>query len=202
MQAKNILAINGSYRQDGITDQAVEAAAAALRDAGASVSIVNLRDYPIEFCANCRQCTQQPGSAPGECVIDDGMHELIGMIEAADGYILAAPTNFSSVTAIFKRFMERLMPYSYWPWSKPWPVPRKSAKPYKKALLISSSAAPSWFGRWLFGSQRQLAKTAGIIGARPVGKLFTGLASKHADQQLPAVSQRRLCRQAERLLAS
>ena len=202
MQAHNILAINGSYRQDGITDQAVAAAAAALRDAGANVQIVNLRDYPIEFCTNCRQCAQQPGSAPGRCVIDDGMHELIDMIEAADAFILAAPVNFSSVTAVFKRFMERLLPYVYWPWSKPWPVPRKSAKPHKKALLISSSAALSWFGRWLFGSQRQLAKTAGIIGARPVGKLFTGLASKHAGQQLSADSQRRLCRQAERLLAS
>ena len=130
------------------------------------------------------------------------MHELIEMIEAADAYILAAPVNFSSATAIFKRFMERLLPYAYWPWSKPWPVPRKTGKARKKALLITSSAAPAWLGRWSFASQRQLARTAGIIGARVVGRLYTGLAAKDADQQLPSASLRRVQRQAGRLLAN
>lgn len=202
MQTKKVLAINGSYRKGGITDQSVQATVDALRDAGAEVNVVELRDYPIEFCTNCRQCTQQQGSAPGRCVIDDGMHQLIEMIEAADAYILAAPVNFSSVTAIFKRFMERLLPYAYWPWSKPWPVPRKSGKARKKALLITSSAAPAWLGRWAFGSQRQLAKVAGIIGARVIGRLYTGLASKDADQRLSPASRQRAQRQAGRLLAN
>ena len=42
--------INGSYRDDGITDQAVETVARTLRASGSEVEIVNLRDYPIEFC--------------------------------------------------------------------------------------------------------------------------------------------------------
>jgi len=200
MQATSVLAINGAYREDGITDQSVQAAVDALQADGVTVRVVKLRDYPIEFCTNCRQCALQPGNAPGRCVIDDGMHELIAMIESADAFILAAPVNFSSVTAIFKRFMERLMPYAWWPWDKPWPVPRKSAKPRKKALLVTSSAAPAWLGRWLFGSQRQLAMTAGIIGARPVGKLYTGLAAKSADQQLSDKARQRLRLQAARLL--
>ena len=49
-----ILAINGSYRDDGITDQAVNALAQAIRDNGAEVDVVLLREYPIEFCLNCR----------------------------------------------------------------------------------------------------------------------------------------------------
>jgi len=100
-----VLAINGSYRDDGLTDQAVEALAQALRAAGAEVEIVLLREYPIEFCLNCRACTQLPGTAPGACVRKDTMRELIDKIERANCYILAAPTNFGSVTAIFKRFM-------------------------------------------------------------------------------------------------
>jgi NAD(P)H-dependent FMN reductase len=202
MQAKNILAINGSYRQGGITDQAVAVAAATLRDAGASVRIVNLRDYPIEFCTNCRHCTQQPGSAPGQCVIEDGMRDLIEEIEASDALILAAPTNFGSVTAIFKRFMERLMPYAFWPWEKPWPQFRKAGSRRKKALLISSSAAPAWLGRWTFGSTRQLAYAAKVVGARPAGRLFTGHAAGRMDRAAPSGSAEDARRLARRLLAN
>jgi multimeric flavodoxin WrbA len=76
-----ILAINGSYRNNGITDQVVETMVKTLQEAGAEVEIILLRKYPIEFCLNCRECTQQPGDAPGECVLDDGMRELIDKIE-------------------------------------------------------------------------------------------------------------------------
>jgi len=61
------------------------------------------------------------------------------VIEAADAYILAAPTNFSSVTALFKRFAERLAVYGYWPWGKHAPVFRKAKLPKKPAIIISSS---------------------------------------------------------------
>lgn len=103
-----VLAINGSYRDDGITDQAIAAATRALGESGADVETILLRDYPIEFCMNCRACTQEPGDAPGQCVHNDGMRELVEKIEQADAYVLAAPTNLDSVTAVFKRFMERL----------------------------------------------------------------------------------------------
>lgn len=200
MRNPKVLAINGSYRPGGMTDQALQAAADALVESGAEIRIVELRDYPIEFCTNCRQCALEPGSGPGRCVIDDGMHELIAGIEAADALILAAPTNFGSVTAIFKRFMERLMPYAYWPWERSRPVLRKVGKPRKKALLISSSAAPGWLGRRVFSSNRQLAATAKAIGAKPVGSLFTGFAAGRPDPILPAGSVDDAKRLAGRLL--
>ena len=183
--ANKILVINGSYRDDGITDQAVAVAVSALNESGAETEIVNLREYPIEFCLNCRECALQPGTTPGKCVLDDGMHDLIDKIEASQGFILAAPTNFGSVTAIFKRFMERLVAYTYWPWGKPFPQFRKAKGPHKKAMLISSSAAPAIMGRWLFGSGRQLRMTAQTIGAKPVGTLFTGMISMDRHQRLP-----------------
>jgi multimeric flavodoxin WrbA len=88
---------------DGITEQTVEALEQASVAVGAEVEIICLRNYPIEFCINCRACTQQHGAAPGECVLHDGMQKLIDKIERADGDILASPTNFASVTAVFKR---------------------------------------------------------------------------------------------------
>lgn len=195
-----LLAVNGSYRENGAIDQALAVATEAASAAGASIDVVNLRDFPIAFCRNCRHCTQVPGDAPGDCVHQDGMRALIDKIEAADGLILASPTNFSSVTAVFKRFMERLVPYAYWPWGQPWPRYRKQGQAAKKALLISSSAAPGWLGRWSFGSGRQLRMTAKIIGAKPVGLVFTGLVSRQQKSRLPSHARRDAERLARRLL--
>ena len=179
-----ILAINGSYRNDGITDQTIEALAQAIKSAGAEVEAILLREYPIEFCLNCRACTQQPGAAPGKCVQHDGMQELIDKIERADGYILAAPTNMGSVTALFKRFMERLVVYAYWSWDMKGPQYRKALSLKKKALLVSSCAAPGIIGRWLFGTDKQLKTTAKTIGAKVVGLLFTGMIAKEQHPKL------------------
>ena len=200
--SSRVLVINGSYRDDGITDQAVEVAVAALNDNGAETEIINLRDYPIEFCLNCRECTLQPGSSPGTCVLDDGMHALIEKIEAAQAYILASPTNFGSATAIYKRFMERLIAYAYWPWDQPYPKFRKTDVAPKKALLISSSAAPSWFGRWLFRTSKQLAMSAKTIGAKPVGTLFTGLANTEKHKRLPSKTAERARMLAAKLISA
>ena len=199
---RKILVINGSYRDDGITDQAVAAAIAALDGSGVETEIINLREYPIEFCLNCRECALQPGESPGKCVLDDGMHALIEKIEASQGFILAAPTNFGSVTAIFKRFMERMVAYTYWPWDKPYPQFRKAKAPRKKAMLISSSAAPALMGRWLFSSSRQLRMAAQTIGADPVGTLFTGMISKEKHPQLPPKTVARARAMAVKLLAA
>lgn len=184
-----VLAINGSYRDDGITDQAVEVMVQALQAAGAEVEVILLREYPIEFCLNCRECTQRPGDAPGECVQHDGMQALINKIEQADAYILASPTNFGSVTALFKRFMERLIVYAYWPWGMHSPSFRKAQAVKKKALLVSSCAAPGIMGRWLYGTHKQLSMTAQVIGAVTVGTLFTGLIAKQAHTGLPERAQ-------------
>ena len=185
-----VLAINGSYRVNGITDQTVHALTEAMKAAGAEVEIVLLREYPLEFCLNCRACTQQPGASPGDCLHHDGMQALIEKIDAADSFILAAPTNFGSVTALYKRFMERLAVYAYWPWEKNGPEFRKARAPTKKALLVSSSAAPGILGRWFFGTEKQLKMTARTIGARVVGSLFTGMIAREPQPQLPASTRR------------
>ena len=195
-----ILAINGSYRDDGVTDQVVGVAVETIRAAGAQIDVVNLREYPIEFCLNCRECTQLPGERPGRCVLEDGMRPLIERIEASDAFILASPTNFYSVTALFKRFMERLLPYAYWPWEQHGPKFRKATAPRKKAMLISSSAAPGLFGRWLFATSRQLKMTAQTIGADSVGVVFTGLAGQQAHPKLSAKTVARARNLAARLL--
>ena len=164
---KKVLIINGSYREDGITDQAIHAVRSAFEELSIDSEIINLRDQEIHFCLNFRECMQKLGSTPEPCIQYDAMKDIIAKIEAADAYVLAVPTNLGSATAIFKRFMERLAVYNYWPWGAMAPKYRKDDEPRKKALLISSSAAPGFLGRWLYGTSRQLKYTAKIIGAEP-----------------------------------
>ena len=186
-----LLAVNGSYRENGTIDQAVKLAVETASEAGVAMEVIHLRDFPIEFCRNCRQCTQVPGEAPAECVQQDRMRELIEKIEAADGYILASPTNFYSVTAVFKRFMERLVVYAYWPWGSNAPKLRKK-RATKRAVLIASSAAPGLMGRYLYTTLKQLKMTAETIGAKPVGSVFIGLMSQQEHPVLPEKVQKRL----------
>lgn len=127
------------------------------------------------------------------------MQALIDRIEAADGYILASPTNFYSVTAVFKRFMERLVPYAYWPWGAPAPKFRKN-NATKKAILITSCAAPGLLGRLVFATLKQLKMTAKTIGAKPVGSTFIGLIAKQEHTLLPERARKRIQRLAERLV--
>jgi len=181
----NILVINASYRAGGITDQTVDIMIQAVETTGTTVEVVHLREHPIKFCLNCRECTQQPGDTPGECVQKDGMQGLIDKIEWADGYILASPTNFGSATALFKRFMERLAVYAYWPWDMNAPQYRKANVPKKKAVLVSSCAAPGILGRWVYGTRKQLKVTAKTIGADTVGIVFTGLIGKEHHPKIP-----------------
>lgn len=196
-----ILAINGSYRDGGITDQAVDRISEELQALGADVEHVRLRDYPIKFCLNCRQCMQQPGDAPGHCVQNDGMAALLDKIEKADGLVLAAPTNFSSVTAIYKRFMERLAVYGYWPFGMNAPKDRKAKAPKKPVLTISSCAAPASLAPFMYHTQKSLKMTARTIGGKVVGSMTTGLISQKPDVTLPGRANRKIKALAPRLVA-
>ena len=200
-ERKKILAINGSYRDGGGTVQAVEEVLDYLRSLDADVEHIKLREHPIEFCMNCRQCMQQPGDAPGQCVLSDGMAELVEKIEAADAYVFAAPTNFSSITALFKRFAERLAVYGYWPWGKAAPVFRRAKMPKKPAVIISSCAAPGLLGRLTYVTNKSLRITAKTIGARVVGSMVTGMISQEPRPELPERARFRAKVLAPRLIA-
>lgn len=182
-----VLTINGSYRKDGVTDQVIREITRELEDDGACVESVVLRDEPIAFCLNCRECTQRKGREPGRCVHEDAMAGIVEKIERANAVVLAAPTNMGTVTALYKRFMERLTVYAYWPWGAVAPVFRKADGRQKKAVLISSSSAPSWMARPAFSSLRQLKWSARAVGAKPVASLHIGMV---ADKPRPTLSKR------------
>jgi multimeric flavodoxin WrbA len=113
---KKIVAIVGTYRKGRVIDTAVSEALLGAWDGGATTQTIYLIDKHIEFCTNCRTCTQQADvGRRGRCVLDDDMEEILRATDEADGLVLASPTNFYNVTAVTRRFMERLVGHAYWP---------------------------------------------------------------------------------------
>jgi multimeric flavodoxin WrbA len=181
--AQRIVAIVGSYRKGGATDSAVQAILAAAREHGAQTHTLYLTDQHLEFCTNCRRCTQAPGLQRGSCVQQDDLQSILTEIDAADALILGAPVNYWNVTAIFRQFMERLLGYCYWPWGQAAPRLRNK-KLARKAVLVSSSAMPGFFIPLLTGAARALRVTAKMLGIKTVATLWIGLTGKQPDQPL------------------
>jgi len=183
--AKKIIAIVGTYRKGKTIDTAVDELLAAAQQRGCQTEKVYLLDKHIEFCTNCRSCTQRSGTARGDCIINDDVSEILSRIDAADGIVLASPVNWFNVTAVMKRFIERLLPYGYWPWGTG--IPKNRVKKLtKKAVVITSSTAPAWIGRVFFrGALFVLRTAAKCVGAKVIKKIYIGLAAKTKDQPLP-----------------
>jgi multimeric flavodoxin WrbA len=183
-----ILGIVGSYRKGGVVDTLVSETLAAAEAAGATTSKIYLLDKKIEFCTNCRSCTQAPGEERGRCIHKDDMEDILKEYDSADGLVIGAPVNFSNVNALTQRFAERLTVFAYWPWGAHAPKMRiKNTS--KKAVLITTTAMPAVMGRIFTGALRTLKLVANALGAKPVATIFLGLV---AQREKNAVSQRGL----------
>lgn len=180
-----VVAIVGSYRKGRIIDSAVTEILRGAASAGADTEKIYLTDQRIEFCRNCRECTQAPGEQLGTCVHQDDMRSLIDGCFAADLLILASPVNMGSATAITKRFLERLAPLAYWPYGQPAPKTRNPSPKPRRAVLVSSSAAPALLARFHPGARPVLKYIAKLFGAKVVKTLHYGLAAYRKDTALP-----------------
>jgi len=178
-----VVAIVGSYRKGGSTESAVEAVLEGARSKGAVTQMIRLSERPLEFCTNCRQCTQAPGIERVKCSQQDGLEQILSAVDAADAVVLASPVNYYNVTALFRRFQERLLGYVYWPWGQNAPTLR-SKLPRRKAVLVASSAAPGFLIPVATGAARALRITACMLGAKTVGKLWIGLTAGEPQHKL------------------
>jgi putative NADPH-quinone reductase len=178
-----VVAICGSYRQGGVIDQAVEAVLAGAREKGAETKTFHLREQHIEFCTNCRKCMQAPGEDWGKCVQKDDLEKILAEIKVADALVLGSPVNCYNVTAIFRRWMERLVGSGFWPWGQPAPKARQK-KPSLRAVLVASSAMPGFLIPLASGAARALKLAATLLNARPVGSMWMGLVAQTPNYHL------------------
>jgi NAD(P)H-dependent FMN reductase len=178
-----VVAIVGSYRKNGIIDTTVDEILSSAQEAGAETRKIYLIDKHIEFCTNCRTCTQQDGLERGKCIIDDDMESILDELRSADAIVLGSPMNFGTVTAVMKTFIERLVCFAYWPWGMNAPKMRIDRKS-KYAAVVASSAAPALVARISSKLVKLLKDAADILGARTIGVLFIGFAAKNKQQDI------------------
>ena len=89
-----------------------------------------------------------------------------------------------AVQNIMKRFIERLVVYYYWPWTEKSPKPRIKDR-NKKAILITSSAAPAIIGRILMPcALKTMEGPAELTGAKVVKTVHIGSACLEERQKL------------------
>ena len=105
-----VLAINSSPRADGIskTGMMLDALVQGMRDAGAEVETIHLREKKIKNCIGCFTCWTK---TPGVCVHKDDMtNELFPKWLEADLAVYATPLYHFTVNATMKAFIERTLP--------------------------------------------------------------------------------------------
>ena len=144
-----VLALNSSARSRGEskTDLMLNHLVNGMREAGADVETVNLREKNIKNCVGCFMCMTK---TPGKCVLKDDMtRDLFPRWLESDLVIYATPLFHHTVNATMKTFIERT-----WPICEPflveeegrWFHPLRRNHPGVVVLSVCGFPAMSAFG--------------------------------------------------------
>lgn len=97
MTTPRILAFGGSLRRDSFNQKLAAIAAAGAREAGAEVTLLSLRDFPMPvFDADIEEASGKPESA----------QKLKALFKDHHGLLIASPEYNSSVTAALKNALD------------------------------------------------------------------------------------------------
>ncbi len=97
-----VLALNGSPRRKGNTEELLRAVAKGMETAGGEVEVVRLVELNIKGCIGCGGCDKT-----GQCVLEDDMQQLYPKILEAKRIVLASPIYFYGITSQAKAFVDR-----------------------------------------------------------------------------------------------
>ena len=86
-----VILLNASPRKDSNTKIALEQCAHEIEAEGVETEIITLRGKKIQSCIACDKCQET-----GNCVLPDGLSEIIDKLREADGFIPAAPVYFGT----------------------------------------------------------------------------------------------------------
>jgi hypothetical protein len=106
--AKYVLAFNSSPRKnEGFTDIVLQRFLAGAASEGALTETVYLAEKKISDCLGCAWCWFK---TPGVCRHKDDVPALHEKMSKADVLIYATPLYICNMSAIMKRFLDRIMP--------------------------------------------------------------------------------------------
>jgi multimeric flavodoxin WrbA len=184
----NVLALNSSARSGGQskTELMLHNLIDGMREAGADVDVVNLREKKIKNCTGCFSCMTK---TPGECVIKDDMTgELFSKWLESDLVIYATPLFHHTVNATMKTFIERTFPICepfFLEKEGRWIHPLRKQHPAAVVLSVCGFPSMSAFGglthyvKFLFEEQEEGRLWAEIY--RPASEFMLQTVDKKTD---------------------
>jgi multimeric flavodoxin WrbA len=129
-----ILAITGSPRRGGNTDQLLDQAIAGAESAGATAERFVLSQLKVAPCIECNRCFKT-----GRCAVQDDYQLLYDKTLEADGLILATPIFFMNVSAQTKAFIDRFQCLWALRYVLNAPVPLPASGQRRRALFLSTA---------------------------------------------------------------
>ena len=98
-----VILLNSSPRANSNTRDVLEFCKKEIEENGVEAEIISLGINQIQSCKACNVCTQS-----GNCVLDDGLDEVIEKIRHADGFIPAAPVYFGTARGDIMSALQRI----------------------------------------------------------------------------------------------
>lgn len=99
-----VLLVNGSPRQHGCTDRALEEVKATLEKEGIETELLWIGTKPIGGCLACRACHKMGKG----CVQKDIVSETGERLEEFDGFVFGSPVYYAGPTGQLQCFLDRL----------------------------------------------------------------------------------------------
>jgi multimeric flavodoxin WrbA len=147
MTSPTVLALNGSPRGGAsCTWKIMKPLLEGMREAGAAVDSIHVRDLKLQPCIGCYACWVQ---TPGRCIHPDGMDRALDAWVQADLVVFGTPVYHGCMTGTLKSFLDRLLP-RYEPWLIDSPhVPGASGHPARspeptRMVLVSPCGFPGF----------------------------------------------------------
>jgi len=188
--AREVVIFACSHRGGGNSDAAAELVAQGVREAGAAVRVVRLREYSVLPCLACRACAAERQS---RCVLreKDQAEELFDLLMTAPAVVFASPIYFYGLPSLAKTWVDRSQRF--------WEARRKGdawvkALKQRQAHVCFVAGQPE--GQKLFDGARltlkyflvnfgfTLAEPLGLRGVDALGDLLADASASQAAVEL------------------
>jgi multimeric flavodoxin WrbA len=104
MNPKKVVVLLGSPRKNGNSAVLADRIIRGAQSAGAKVETFYLNGMDIRPCQACYACQKKDSQG---CAVDDDMQQIYPRLAEADGWVIASPVYWFSMSAQTKLFMDR-----------------------------------------------------------------------------------------------
>lgn len=155
--SKKIIAVNAGPRKGWNTDTLIDEAIRGAESEGAEVIKYDL--FTLDKYTGCRSCFMcKKEQFKGQCIIKDGLTQVLDDIREADGVIIGSPNYLGELTASFRALYERLI-FQYLTYNTE--VPCCNENPTNVLLIMTSNAPDTLYAPLLDNYKTTLTNFVG-----------------------------------------